>query len=182
MKRILVIGSSGAGKSHFSLRLSSLTGIEVIHLDRFYWKPNWVESEKDEFDAWLAGILHGDSWIIDGNYGRTLEWRLSMADAAIMLDLSRVTCTYRVLKRLLFLRSGKRIDMADGCCERFDWEFLKWTWNYPTATRETVLGKLKAAGSELKIFHLRSRKEISDFFDALRMAGTLEGVDIGLWK
>jgi adenylate kinase family enzyme len=182
MKRVLVIGSSGSGKSHFSRRLSGLTGIEVIHLDRYYWKPNWVESEKDEFDGWLAGILERDSWIIDGNYGRTLEWRLSMADTAIMLDLSHVICTFRVLKRLLFLRNGKRIDMAEGCGERFDWEFLKWTWHYPTTTRERVLARLKAAERELKIFHLTSRKEVRNFFDALRKGGDLEGVDIGLWK
>jgi adenylate kinase family enzyme len=182
LKRILVIGSSGAGKSFFSRRLSALTGIEVIHIDRVYWKPGWVEPEKAEFDATLEKLLARDSWIMDGNYGRTLERRLSAADGAILLDLNRVLCTFRVMKRSLLFRNGKRVDAAEGCDERFDWEFLRWTWNYPKRSLGNVLAKLERGSSGKKIFRLRSTADVERFFESLERSGDLDKVEFGLWK
>ena len=57
MKKVLVIGSGGAGKSTFARRLSKKTGLEVIHLDQLYWKPNWVETPKDEWQEIVKEII-----------------------------------------------------------------------------------------------------------------------------
>ena len=96
MRRVLVIGSCGAGKSTFSRRLHKLTGLPLLHLDRHYWKPGWVESEVDEWKAKVEELIAGDEWIIDGNYGGTMEMRMRRADTVIWLDLPRYLCTYRV--------------------------------------------------------------------------------------
>src|SRR6478672_8699445 len=69
MQKILIIGSSGAGKSTFAKQLGEITGIEVVHLDKVYWRPNWVEMPKDEWRKTVAHLLAGDTWIMDGNYG-----------------------------------------------------------------------------------------------------------------
>ena len=165
MKRILVIGSSGAGKSTFSRRLHEATGLKLIHLDKLYWKPNWVETtDKTEWRKTLAEVLRGDEWIIDGNYSSTMEMRLEASDTAILLDLPNYVCAWRVLKRFVLNRKRSRPDMAEGCQEKFDWEFLKWTWNYPTRSKPRVEELLKRFGGEKTIIRLRSKQDIENFF------------------
>src|SRR4051812_36219413 len=94
-RRIAIVGSPGAGKSPLALQLGALLGRPVLHLDRLYWRPGWVEVAQDVFDAQLEGLVGRNEWIIDGNYSRTLDIRLRRADAAIMLDFSRTLCLYR---------------------------------------------------------------------------------------
>src|SRR5690349_18913828 len=99
MKRVVVIGSGGSGKSTFSRELGRATGIPVIHLDREFWRPGWEETPKDEWNALVAELLAGESWIMDGNFGGTREMRMQAADTIIFLDLPRRVCLYRILKR-----------------------------------------------------------------------------------
>ena len=100
MKKVLVIGSSGAGKSTFSRRLSDLTGIEIIHLDKLHWKPNWTEPSKEEWKATLEKAMRGETWIMDGNYSNTLDIRIPACDTVIFLETPPAVCVYRVLKRV----------------------------------------------------------------------------------
>ncbi|MBA3633158.1 MAG: DNA topology modulation protein [Acidobacteria bacterium] len=165
MKKVLVIGSSGAGKSTFARRLHKATGLELVHLDKLYWKPNWVETtDKNEWRKTLAEVLKGDKWIIDGNYGSTMEMRIEASDTVILLDMPRTVCVYRILKRMAFYRKGERLDMAEGCDEKFDWEFIKWTWNYPKQSKPKVEELLKRFENEKTIIRLKSKKEIENFF------------------
>jgi adenylate kinase family enzyme len=165
MKRVLVIGSAGAGKSTFARKLGEKTGLEVIHLDKLYWKPNWVETtDKVEWRRILAEILKGESWIIDGNYGNTMEMRLAASDTAILLDFPRYVCIWRALRRVVIYRNRARPDMAEGCHERFDWEFLKWIWNYPRRSKPKVEALLARFENEKTIIRLKSSREIEKFF------------------
>jgi adenylate kinase family enzyme len=164
MKRVLVIGSCGSGKSTFARRLGEKTGLKVIHLDRLYWKPNWVgTTDEAEWKAAVEKALAGDSWISDGNYSGTLAMRLEKCDTVFFLDMPRALCVYRILKRLALYRKGNRPDMADGCDEKFDWEFVKWTWNYPVRSKPKVEALLKRFENEKKIIHLKSRREVENF-------------------
>jgi adenylate kinase family enzyme len=164
MKRILVIGSSGSGKSTFARKLGEKTGLKVIHLDRLYWKPNWVETtDKDEWKRVVQKALGGDAWIIDGNYSGTMEMRIEKCDTVIFLDMPRAVCVYRILKRVALHRPGARPDMAEGCDERFDWEFIKWVWNYPTRSKPKVEALLERFAVEKKIIRLKSKREIENF-------------------
>ena len=88
MKRVMVIGCGGAGKSTFSKKLGQLTGLEVIHLDQYYWKPNWEESDKEEWNQLATQLATKPSWIMDGNYGGTMDIRIARADTIIYLDFS----------------------------------------------------------------------------------------------
>lgn len=164
MKRILVIGSCGAGKSTFARRLHEKTGLELIHLDKIYWKPNWTESSKEDWSKKVLEIIKGDSWIIDGNYGGSMETRMSHCDTVIWLDFPRAVCTWRVLKRIAFYKKNGRPDMADGCDERFDREFLKYVWNFPRDKNPGIVSRLQKF-KDVKVFRLKSNRDIERFFE-----------------
>ena len=163
MKKIIVIGSGGAGKSTFSLRLGAATGIEVIHLDRLFWKPGWIETPNDEWSRIVEEALNAESWIMDGNFGGTREMRMQACDTIIFLDVPRLVCIWRVLKRWAVYRKKSRPDMAEGCAERFDWKFLDWIWNYPKKSKPTVEKLLKQFAATKKIFVFGSNKAAEKF-------------------
>ena len=164
MKRILIIGSGGAGKSTFARQLHQTTNIELFHLDKLYWKPNWVEPTKDEWKKTVEDLIKKDSWIMDGNYGGTMEMRIAACDTVIFLDLPPAICVWRAVKRYLFYKKNNRPDMAQGCAERLDLKFLKWIWDYPTRTKPRVEALLKRFQDEKKIIRLESTKEVEKFF------------------
>ena len=92
MKRILVIGCPGAGKSTFARKLRDLTGLPLHYLDRIYHKADRTTVSSEEFDAALQQIMETDRWIIDGNYQRTLEMRLKECDTVFFLDYPLELC------------------------------------------------------------------------------------------
>ncbi|HEV7644581.1 MAG TPA: DNA topology modulation protein [Pyrinomonadaceae bacterium] len=163
MKRVLVIGSGGAGKSTLAARLGEATGIEVIHLDKLHWLPGWVEPDKEKWHREIYEMLKGDSWIIDGNYGSTLERRMAAADTVIFLDFPRTVCVWRVFKRVVRYRNINRPDMAEGCNEKFDLKFFKWIWDYPNRTKPRIEALLNDLRDKINIIRLRSTKEVENF-------------------
>ena len=164
MKKVLVIGSSGAGKTHFSTRLSTALGVELIHIDNIYWGPGWTEPAEDEWRTRLASFLARESWIIDGNYTGTLDMRLAACDTVIFLDIRRTLCVWRVIRRTLKFYRRRRPDMADGCFERFDWPFLLFIWNYPKKTRPKILARIDAHRGSTRLIHLTSPGAVRRFF------------------
>jgi adenylate kinase family enzyme len=165
VKKVLVIGSPGSGKSVFSRRLGEIAGLPVIHLDQHFWRPGWAEPSREEWDQQLEELLRRDSWIIDGNYSRTMEMRLRYCDTAIFLDFPRHLCTWRVFKRSLGLRG--RPDLAAGCEERMDAHFLKWTWDYPQRSRPGVMKRLAAAAEKTSVVTLTTNREVEEFLSSL---------------
>ena len=136
MERILIIGCGGSGKSTLARQLGEKLNLPVVHLDKLFWKPGWVESSKEEIDAKIMEEISKPQWIMDGNFNRTMPVRIKYCDAVIYLDFSRFACLRGVLKRVLTTYGKVRPDMGDGCPERFDWEFLKWVWNFKKNKRE----------------------------------------------
>ncbi len=164
MKKIVVIGSCGAGKSTFSRRLHSITGLELIHLDKCYWRPNWTETSRDEWREKVGELVKGVSWIIDGNFGDTMEMRIAACDTVIFLDIPRRICLWRVLKRIALYKKNGRPDMADGCEERFDWEFIKYVWRFQKDKIPTLKQRLEKFAHSKKIIRLKSRGDFEIFF------------------
>lgn len=163
MRRVLVIGSGGAGKSTLATRLGRATGLPVHHLDALYWKPGWVPTPDAEWDAKIAELAAGPAWIMDGNYGRTMDQRLAACDTVVFMDLPRTLCLARVLWRRLRHRGRARPDMNAGCPEQVTWEFVRWVWRYPRERRPAVLRRLAAAGPDKLVVHLRSQREADRF-------------------
>lgn len=166
MRKILVIGSGGSGKSTFAERLGVRTGLPVIHLDSLFWRAGWCEPPRDEWAARVDELLKRDEWIMDGNYGGTLERRLAACDTVVFLDLPRVLCLWRIIWRSVRYRGRSRPDMAEGCPERLTWEFVRWVWGYPRTRRPGVLKKLGELREGQKVYVLRSRREVRRFLEA----------------
>lgn len=163
MRKVLVIGSGGAGKSTFARRLGQVTGLEVIHLDSVYWHPGCVETPKDVWRETVGELLRRDSWIIDGNYSGTLAQRVAACDTVIFLDTPRAVCLWRVLKRWVLHRNGGRPDMGEGCREKLNFEFIRWVWGYPTRTRPKVTNMLAEHSRGKRVVRLRSQSEVEEF-------------------
>ncbi|MFO6421985.1 DNA topology modulation protein [Motilimonas sp. KMU-193] len=157
MKRIAVIGSGGSGKSTFSALLGKELNLPVYHLDQLYWKPNWVKTPKDDWLKIQQGLCESEHWIIDGNYQSTLDIRFEACDTVIFLDVNRYTCIYRALKRILLSRD--RPDLAQGCDERFDIEFIKFLWEYPNNSKPVIMDKLKALASKKRVIIAKSGEQ-----------------------
>ena len=91
MKRVLIIGCPGSGKSTFAHALHMKTGLPLYHMDMLYWNADKTAVPRDVFDACLDRILHADAWILDGNYNRTMEMRFAACDTVFFLDYYRPT-------------------------------------------------------------------------------------------
>ncbi|TCT20336.1 adenylate kinase family enzyme [Melghiribacillus thermohalophilus] len=167
MKKILIIGSGGAGKSTMAQELGEILNIEVIHLDAVFWKPGWEPTKREEFVKKLKILMEKDQWIMDGNFGSTLDLRLKRADTVIFLDYSRFLCVYRILKRRWMYHRKTRPDMGEGCKEKLDWEFVKWVWDYPKKKRPDILNKLRQVEDVKQVIHLRSPNETAEFLRSL---------------
>lgn len=161
MERVLVVGCAGAGKTWFSECLAVRTGLPLVHLDRHFWRPGWVTPETEDWRRQVDALIAAPRWIMDGNYGGTLERRLPRADTVFFLDLPRSVSLWRVLKRTLQHYGKVRGDLAEGCPERFDLAFLRYIWNYRRDHRPAVVAKLRAFQGNLVTF--RSRAEIGAY-------------------
>lgn len=161
MRRILVIGSGGSGKSTLAKALGAKLELPVIHLDAHFWHPGWISTPSEEWRAHVADLLTGDAWIIDGNYGNTLDQRLAACDTVIFLDLPRIVCLWRVIKRALKYRGRSRPDMSPGCPERLSWEFVGWVWSYPSRRRPDIVRRLAALPSRTRVVHVRSTRGVA---------------------
>lgn len=162
MERILIIGCSGAGKSTLARALKEKLGLPVVHLDQLWHKAGWEHITREEFDARLSMALNMDRWIIDGNYSRTIPQRLTRCDTIIYLDFNRWECLLGMCQRVLENYGKVRTDMADGCPERFDWEFVKFIWNFNRNNRVRNYTYLAQARHAEHIV-LKSRKEVRRF-------------------
>ena len=160
MRRVVVIGSPGSGKSTFSQRLGALLDLPVIHLDAHFWRPGWVEPVRRDWAAQQLDLIQQPGWIMDGYYGGTLDIRYGAADTVIFLDLPRWVCLWRVLKRRVVYHGRSRPDIAAKCPESIDWPFIQYVWRYPHAKRPEVLRRLLALPSSKQIIQLDSSQAV----------------------
>ena len=164
MQRVLVIGCSGAGKSTFARKLSALTGLPLYHLDLLWHLPDRTHISQEEFDAKLSVLLSLDKWIIDGNYGRTLEARLKRCDTVFLLDYPLEVCLAGVEARV-----GKpRADMP-WIEEEFDQEFKHWILDFPNEELPRIFALLERYGQDRQIVIFRSREDAERYLKEMEM-------------
>lgn len=163
MKRIMIMGSAGSGKSTLAKKLAQQLGIEAIHLDREFWKPGWIMTEKPEQIVLHNEFMKREAWIIDGNYNASLESRAKLADLIIFLDMPFYKCFYRIISRSFRYRGKTREDMASGCEEKLDKEFLLYVMNYHRKKKYEDLEKLSKFAESSKIVTLKNTDEIDRF-------------------
>lgn len=171
MDRVMVIGPCGAGKSTAAARLAELTKLPLIHMDKLNWQAGWVETETQALRDKVSAAAAGERWIIEGNYGGTMELRLARATLVLYLDYPIPLCLWRILKRIWQFRGKTRPDMTEGCEERLDMAFLWYVarWNSGPGPRTEA----KLIGHESKIVRLRSPAQLDDWI-ALNLEPVLE--------
>ena len=157
MKRIIVIGCPGSGKSTVSRALHKKTGIPLYHLDMMYWNADKTTVERNVFLERLSAVLEKEEWIIDGNYASTMELRMTMCDTVIFLDYPLDVCLDGIKER----RGKPRSDMPWIETEE-DAEFVEFVKNYNEQQKPKVLELFKEYRDK-NIIIFKSREQADEF-------------------
>jgi adenylate kinase family enzyme len=112
MRRVVVVGVTGVGKTTFASALSERLGVPHVELDALYWQPQWTPRDPDEFRARIVAEVARDAWVIDGNYSATRDQVWSSADTVIWLNYPLLLIFDRLLRRTL--RRGVKREILWG--------------------------------------------------------------------
>lgn len=158
MKRVLVLGCPGSGKSYFSKKLAMKTGLPLTHLDNLYWNKDKQACTREELIEKLLPILETNEWILDGNYHHTLDIRVVKATHIFFLDLSREECIKGMKERI----GVERDDIPWIESEEDAKELIEWTEDYVEKTRPLEL-ELLSKHPEIKVVIFHSREEMDEY-------------------
>ena len=161
--KIAVTGGIGSGKSTVSRALHNKTSIPLYHLDMMYWNADKTTVEKSVFLERLSAVLEKDEWIIDGNYGSTMELRMAACDTVIFLDYPLEVCLDGIKQR----RGKPRSDMPWIETEE-DAEFIEFIKNYNEQQKPKVLELLEKY-SDKSIIIFKSREEADAFLNGEKL-------------
>jgi adenylate kinase family enzyme len=165
MRRIMIVGQPGAGKSTLAARLGELTGLPVIHIDRIHWQPGWVERSKAEKTRLCLEAERQDRWVFEGGHSATWPSRLARADILVWLDLPVWLRLWRVVRRAIVGLGKTRPDMAEGCPERLRSlpEFISYIWTTRQSAQEKLHALVQSARNECEVVRLRSDADSAAF-------------------
>ena len=162
MKRVIVIGCPGSGKSTFAKALHSKTRLPLTHLDMLFWNADKTTVEKDVFMQRLQAVLRQEAWILDGNFSSTLAMRMQECDTVFFLDYPVEVCLAGVRSRIGTVRT----DIPWMETEE-DPEFMEYIRNFSGGHREQILELLdKYQGKEIHIF--ATREDADSFLSKLQ--------------
>ena len=171
MRRVMVLGSSGSGKSTFARRLSEATGLPVVSIDALYWQPGWRSSDPASFERRMTEAAKQPAWIMDGNYlSHEGKLRRALADTIFWFDLPRWVCMTGIVQRIVTTYGQVRPEMAPGCPERLDIEFIRYVWTYRQKQRPKQLAFFRELRPDQALITFTRRRQ-ADAYLADRAAG-----------
>lgn len=162
MLKAIILGCPGAGKSVFARKLKEATGLPLYYLDMLWHRPDRTHISRKEFDARLEAITRQERWIIDGNYSRTLTFRLERCDAAFLLDFPTQVCLAGAESRI-----GQKREDLPWIETEFDQEFRQWILDFPREQLPGIYTQLEKYQNAKKIIVFRSRSEAGDYLRRL---------------
>jgi adenylate kinase family enzyme len=166
--RILVIGCSGGGKSTFSQIVAKRFRLTYISIDRdILWLPGWVQRDKAEQRAIMATRVLEDRWILDGTSPASFDIRLPRTDIVIWVRMPRLLCIWAVVSRWIKFFGTTRPEMAPGCIEKIDWQFLHFIWTFERQFTPRILAGLVEHGATVPVFQLKNRADMKRLLDLL---------------
>jgi adenylate kinase family enzyme len=168
MRRIIVVGSQGSGKTSLAVKLGRKLGLPVVHLDVLYWQPGWKPSDTASFRLRVTDAIAGDEWIADGSFsGLAFDLTLARAELLVVIDRPRWLCQWRILWRSAFDRDTTRPDLPEGCPEQFDWKLMREAWRYDTERAPVIEAERVQYGADVPVVRLSSDRDIADFLETL---------------
>lgn len=154
-KKIIVLGCSGSGKSTFSKKLHSITGLPLVHLDNIWWKPDGSHITREEFDQKLERIFKEEAWIMDGDYSRTYEVRFQACDTLIFLDYDREVCMEGITERV-----GKKRSDIPWVAREIDPALVELVRRYSEENRPVIYSLIeKYSDKHQFVFHSREEAD-----------------------
>jgi adenylate kinase family enzyme len=179
VKRVVVTGPAGAGKSQLARELGKRLGIRVLHLDSLFWKPGWVATPPGEWEALQRRELAAAEWIVDSQYDDMLPDWLHAADAVVFVDASPLRCLWRVGRRRLSRAesvgtpAGSRPSSAHSALLKF----VRNQWRYRRRVRTDLLAELARDRDTRRVVILRHRNDADAFLQSVdspvRAGGTM---------
>ena len=163
MKKIIIIGCPGSGKTTFAEKLNKLTGLPLYYLDAVWHKPDKTHIPREEFDQRISEIFATPEWIIDGNYNRTIEMRLRECDTVFLFDLPTEVCLQGATERI-----GKgRYDLP-WLEKELDPEFEEFIKDFPKTSLPQIYELLDKYGENRNIFIFKSREDADEYLKNIR--------------
>lgn len=162
MKKVIVIGCSGAGKSTFARKLSAKTGLPLNYLDMIWHLPDRTTLSREEFATRLEMITSGEKWIIDGNYLHTLPFRLQNCDTVFFFDLPTDVCLAGAEERI-----GKEREDMPWTDETMNEEFRQWIIDFPMQQLPVINSLLSEYKEKVKIIIFHTREEADNFINSI---------------
>ncbi len=168
VERVMIVGCSGSGKSTLAQKLAARFGWRYISMDRdILWLPGWQLRGEEEQLRLMCDAVAGARWIFDGSGPRTMNVRLERAEFAIWIRPSRLTSILGVLKRWLRLMGQVRPEMAPGCPEKMDWEFLSYVWNFERDQAPRIRQMFERYADAVPVLMLKSHAETAELLALL---------------
>ena len=164
MKKIIVIGCPGSGKTTFAKKLENLTRIPLYHLDSIWHRPDKTNISREEFDARLSEIISSDSWIIDGNYRRTIERRIAASDTVFLFDLPTEVCVEGAISRI-----GKPREDLPWLETEVDPDFIRQIEGFGENELPLILSLIHRYADGRRVIIFKSREEADDFIRSLEL-------------
>ena len=177
MKRIVVTGPAGAGKSRLAGELGRLLGIRVLHLDTLFWKPGWVPTPRDEWAEIQRRELAGASWIADAQYDDILPEWFETADTVVFVDASPLRCFWHVSRRRFDRQAsaGTPAGTEPGAAHRALLKFFRNQWRYRTKVRRALLDELARERDGRRVVVVRRGADAAAFLAGVDLPGAAEG-------
>lgn len=178
-QRIIVVGTSGSGKTTFAEELADRLQIPHVELDALNWEPNWTEAKPEVFRSRIEQALQGKSWVVDGNYSKARDLVWGRADTLIWLDYSFPVTFYRIVKRTLY-RSLTRQELWSGNRETLRTLLSKnsmilWTLKtYSPRRKEYPVLLSRPEYAHLKQIRLTSPKTASDWLSGISQQADID--------
>ena len=160
MKKVIVIGCPGSGKTTFAEKLEKCTGLPLVYLDAIWHKTDRTHISREEFDKTMDGIFERDEWIIDGNFSRTIEKRIKNCDTVFLFDLPTEVCIQGATDRL-----GKKRYDVPWIDTKLDPDFRKEIEEFPKNTLPAIYELLDKYKENKNIVVFKSREQADKYIN-----------------